>query len=424
VHDIGKNLVDIILSNNGYKVVNLGIKQPLETILAAAEQHNPDAIGMSGLLVKSTVVMKENLEEMNRRGLQIPVVCGGAALNRAYVEDDLRNAYGGPVLYGADAFTGLRIMDELTKPGERVENADEAPVRPRRGETRLEREARQRGRAVEYVPSATAVLDEVPVPPFWGRRVVDDVPLDQLFAFINKKALFANQWQYRRGNRSTREYREFIERDVEVIFEEWCSRVAAEKFVQPRLVYGYFPCQSARNDILVYAPDQSGSEVARITFPREIQGARRCIADYFLPVTSGRKDVIAFQVVTVGHAASAHAQELFRSDRYSDYLHFHGLSVELAEALAEYWHRQVRRELGIATEDGPDIASLFRQKYRGERYSFGYAACPNLEDQRHIFELLRPEDIDVSITSEWQLVPEQSTSAIVVHHPAACYFSI
>lgn len=430
VHDIGKNLVDIILTNNGYKVVNLGIKQPLENILAAADEHKPDAIGMSGLLVKSTLVMKENLEEMSRRGVSTPVVCGGAALNRAYVEVDLRQAYAtGKVFYGADAFTGLKIMDELTgRSVERVLTAEEQPneLRKRRGEMRVEREARLAGRVDEFVDAGVPPAEFIPTPPFWGARAVgvDEINLKELFTFINRKALYANQWMYRRGNRSTREYKDFIAHHVDPLFYTWCERAEERGWLEPKVVYGYFPCNSDRNELVVYAPDDHGRELCRIRFPRQVNDKRRCIADYFAPLAGGRRDVVAFHVVTAGAQASERCHELFKANQYTDYLHFYGLSVETAEALAEFWHRRIRHELGIASQDGFTIESLFRQTYQGERYSFGYPACPNLEDQVHIFGLLKPEQIGVSLSSEFQLVPEQSTSAIIVHHPEACYFSI
>ncbi|MBX7138220.1 MAG: methionine synthase [Oligoflexia bacterium] len=430
VHDIGKNLVDIILSNNGYKVVNLGIKQNIDAILASAEEHQPNAIGMSGLLVKSTWVMKENLELMSAKGWKVPVICGGAALNRAYVEVDLRRAYStGPVYYGADAFTGLRLMDELT--GQVTEKklttqTDERTVR--HGEMRAEREARLAEKSQEYAASGTRILDqrEIPKPPFWGVRYVTDkeISLAEIFPYINKKALYANQWMYRRGKKTSVEYREMLKNIVEPKFQTWCQRVLERGWIQPKVVYGYFPCQSEKNSLIIYAPEDPKKRVCQISFPRQVADKRRCIADYFLPVSSGRMDVVAFHVVTAGALASEKCQELFKSDQYTDYLHFYGLSVETAEALAEYWHRKVRHELGIGGSDGQTIDALFRQSYHGARYSFGYPACPNLEDQRHIFDLLKPEKIGVELSSEYQLVPEQSTSAIIVHHPEACYYSI
>ncbi len=428
VHDIGKNLVDIILSNNGYKVVNLGIKQPLENILTAATEHRPDVIGMSGLLVKSTYVMKENLESMSRQGLTVPVVCGGAALNRAYVEVDLAQAYSsGRVFYGSDAFSGLQIMEELT--GQAKEKKLTVQVegeRVRRAEIRAEREARTFEKSKEFVPSPTAVLESVPTPPFWGARRLDtsELPLSDIFQYINKKALYANQWMYRRGNLSTADYRKFVHEVVDPLFQTWCQRVIERGWLEPKVAYGYFPCCSDRNDLIIYSHEDFKTERFRIPFPRQVADKRRCIADYFLPQSSGRLDVVAFHIVTVGAIASEKSQELFKADHYSDYLHFYGLSVETAEALAEFWHKRIRHELGISAQDGFLVEDLFRQSYHGARYSFGYPACPNLEDQRYIFELLEPEKIGVTLSSEYQLAPEQSTSAIIVHHPEACYYSI
>lgn len=428
VHDIGKNLVDIILSNNGYTVINLGIKQPLENILAAAEQHKPQAIGMSGLLVKSTVVMKENLEEMSKRGISTPVICGGAALNRAYVEVDLKRAYQtGAVYYGADAFSGLQIMDELCGHAKElsITTATNETAR-RRGEMRHEREERVVERAKEYVKTATPVMEEVPTPPFWGYRHVleDQIDLQEIFKFINKKALFANQWQYRRGDRSSSDYRTFLQTTVEPLLQQWCTRALERKWLAPRVAYGFFPCNSDRNDLVIFDPQDHSKERARISFPRQIADERRCIADYFRPLDYGKRDVVAFHVVTAGEIASVKSAELFKADKYSDYLHFHGLSVETAEALAEFWHRKIRAELNIQGQDGLTIDSLFRQTYRGERYSFGYPACPNLEDQKIMFQFIKPEQLGIALSEEFQLVPEQSTSAIICHHPDACYFSI
>ncbi|MBN8550229.1 MAG: methionine synthase [Deltaproteobacteria bacterium] len=428
VHDIGKNLVDIILSNNGYKVVNLGIKQPLDAILAAAEEYKPAAIGMSGLLVKSTLVMKENLEAMSAKGISIPVICGGAALNRAYVEVDLKQAYSsGPVYYGADAFTGLQIMDELTgQTQDKKLTSNEGESRQRHGEMRAEREARICKKSQEYVATDITPAKDIPNPPFWGYRHVQsaDLNLAEIFTYINKRALYANQWQYRRGKKSTKEYKEFLVNHVDPIFHQWCQRAIERKWIQPKVAYGYFPCQSEFNDVIIYDPQDHKRVLCRINFPRQIADKRRCIADFFLPKYSGQMDVVAFHVVTAGALASEKCQELFKSDQYTDYLHFYGLSVETAEALAEYWHRRIRHELGISAQDGLTIDSLFRQTYQGERYSFGYPACPNLEDQKYIFELLKPEEIGVQLSSEYQLHPEQSTSAIIVHHPDAGYFSI
>jgi len=424
VHDIGKNLVDIILSNNGYEVINLGIKQPIGAIIDATIFHEADAIGMSGLLVKSTLVMKENLEELNQRGLLYPVLLGGAALTRSYVEQNLRSLYRGEVYYGKDAFEGLAIMEKLMQrqSEERQELSAMRPeaVRARRDEaTAL---ASLPPEVWEYAPSDVRTDVPIPAPPFWGTRVVTDIPLEAIFPYINEIALFRGQWQFKRGERSREEYEAFVARYVRPILRRWEARAIEEKILEPRVVYGYFPCQSQGNDLILYRED--GSEWLRFRFPRQVGGRRRCIADFFACRLSGRMDVVAFSLVTIGPKATQKARELFETHEYADYLYLHGLSVEATEALAEYWHQRIREELGIAGEDSPDIKKIFQQGYRGSRYSFGYPACPSLEDQAKVFELLQPERIGVFLNEECQLEPEQSTSAIVVHHPEAKYFNI
>ncbi len=426
VHDIGKNLVDIILSNNGYKVWNLGIKQPIDAILDAAEKHKADAVGMSGLLVKSTVVMKENLELMSQRGFTIPAICGGAALNRAYVEGDLQDAYGsGEVYYGLDAFTGLHLMEELC--GHRKERTLTGPGRKRHRRKAPEKAARALPPPTDYAPSDVKPAFQIPKPPFWGDRVLGpaELSLAEIFPYINKRALYRGQWQYRRGRRSEAEYRRFIAETVEPKFHEWCARAIEKKMLEPRAIYGYFPCAADKNELVIYRPDGqpgAGSEWLRIALPRQPEGRRLCLADFFRPV--GERDVVAVQIVTMGAVASERAHELFAHDRYDDYLHFHGLAVEAAEALAELLHKRIRHELGIAAFDARTIEGLFSQGYQGSRYSFGYPACPRLEDQAHVFALLDPARIGLALSEEFQLVPEQSTSALVCHHPEARYFNI
>jgi 5-methyltetrahydrofolate--homocysteine methyltransferase len=451
VHDIGKNLVDIILTNNGYKVVNLGIKQAIEDILRSAEEHKADAIGMSGLLVKSTLIMRDNLELMNERAISVPVVLGGAALTRRYVEDDLKSIYKGQLFYAKDAFDGLHTMDALT--GGRAEEtvagngakaasaaaiagddngqaADEAEDLV--GEdAKLGIRKTTRPRAVTRIAGDTThtrrsdVNPDVPIPraPFYGSRVVEEIPLDDVFAFVNETALFKGQWQFKQGKRSAEEYRKLVADHVRPTYDALKERSKHEKLLTPRVVYGYFPAQSSGNDLIIYQDDEQ-TERVRFTFPRQPEGKRLCLADYFASVDSGRMDVAAFHLVTMGRRASAYAQELFRGDNYADYLFFHGLSVESAEALAELWHKRIREELGIAERDAADLNKLFHQSYQGSRFSFGYPACPSLEDQAKLFELLDPSRIDVELTEEFQLDPEQSTSAIIVHHEEAKYFSI
>src|SRR5215207_8212146 len=453
VHDIGKNLVDIILTNNGYRVLNLGINQPIEAILQASEEHKADAVGMSGLLVKSTLIMRENLELMNERGLNVPVVLGGAALTRRYVEEDLESLYHGRLFYARDAFDGLHTMDLLTGSGAHAEPSAQARAakaaagagdgpKAEPSEDDAEelvgedaklgvRAARARPRGVLKSREAAShtersdVNPNAPIPraPFYGSRVVEHIPLERVFKFVNETALFKGQWQFKQGRKSAEEYRAFVAEKVRPVYDELKLHAERESLLVPQVVYGYFPCQSEGNDLVVYHDDER-TERARFTFPRQPGGRRLCLADYFASKGSGRVDVVAFQLVTVGRRASQYAHELFRTDNYSDYLYFHGLSIETAEALAERWHKHVREELGIAGRDAAELAKLFHQGYQGSRFSFGYPACPDLEDQTKLFELLGPERIGVELSEEFQLVPEQSTSAIIVHHEEAKYFSI
>jgi 5-methyltetrahydrofolate--homocysteine methyltransferase len=439
VHDIGKNLVDIILTNNGYKVVNLGIKQTIDNILNAQEEHQADAVGMSGLLVKSTLIMKENLELMNERGIKVPVVLGGAALTRRYVDEDLKSIYRGRLFYAKDAFEGLHTMDALmsgevapTPAGDGTEVVIEEDVEDLVGEeAKLGIRKSTKPRGAELVPADTThtarsnVRTDVAIPkaPFYGSRVVEDIPLAEVFAFVNETALFKGQWQFKQGRTPPEQYQALVRDKVRPIYEELQERSRREELLTPRVVYGYFPCQSSGNDLVIYQDDEK-TERLRFTFPRQPAGKNLCLADFFASRESGRTDVVAFHLVTVGRRASEYSQELFKSDNYAEYLYFHGLSVESAEALAEWWHKRIRAELGIADQDAPEVTKLFRQVYQGSRFSFGYPACPNLEDQAKLFELLDPARIGVELSEEFQLEPEQSTSAIIVHHPEAKYFSI
>jgi len=418
-------------------VLNLGIKQSIEAILQAYNEHGADAIGMSGLLVKSTLIMRENLELMNERGIKVPVVLGGAALTRRYVEDDLKSLYHGQLYYARDAFAGLHTMDRLvgdtngeektheTGPGLSAEAADD--VEDLIGEEQklgIRKPAKSRTKIAGDTTHTqrSAVSRDVPIPtaPFFGSRVVDDIPLDDVFAFINETALFKGQWQFKQGRMPLEEYQALVRDKVRPIYEEIKDRSKREKLLVPKVVYGYFQCQSEGNDLIVYDEDRE----VRFTFPRQPAGKHLCLADFFASRDSGKKDVVAFHLVTVGRRASEYSHELFKADNYSDYLYFHGLSVESAEALAELWHKRIREELGIAGADSPDLTRLFKQEYQGSRYSFGYPACPRLEDQEKLFALLNPSRIGVDLTEEFQLEPEQSTSAIIVHHPEAKYFSI
>ena len=421
VHDIGKNLVDIILSNNGYRVVNLGIKQPADTIIQAAQEHGANAIGLSGLLVKSTLEMKYVLQDMQRQQLEYPVICGGAALTRKYVEDDLRREYHEGVFYADDAFAGLHIMEDLTSSdGQR--------------QTRL-----REGKTVKEYAKAAAVDEEVgpvfaerspvvgdapdiPTPPFWGVQVRKDYDLREIFQYINDTALFKNQWQLKTA--SQEDYLRLVEQKFRPIKKQLEGEVIASGLFEPKVVYGYFPAQSEGNDLIVYEPSHN-RELLRFIFPRQREGRKLSISDFFSPKSSGKMDVLGLSLVTIGPKASVETQRLFEGGEYTRYLYLHGLSVETAEALAEYHHKKMREEIGIAGEDSPHIRDLFHQKYRGSRYSFGYPACPSLEDQSKLFALLHPEkNVGVRLTTGFLLDPEQSTSAIVAHHPAAKYFVV
>ncbi|MER7000132.1 methionine synthase [Streptomyces sp. NPDC000410] len=410
VHDIGKNLVDIILTNNGYNVVNLGIKQPVSAILEAAEEHKADVIGMSGLLVKSTVIMKENLEELNQRKLaaDFPVILGGAALTRAYVEQDLHEIYDGEVRYARDAFEGLRLMDALIAVKRGVPGAALPELKQRRVPKRelVLEEPQDVGR------SDVATDNPVPAPPFRGTRVVKGIQLKEYASWLDEAALFKGQWGLKGDT---------VESEGRPRLRMWLDRLRTENLLEAAVVHGYFPCVSKGDDLIIL--DEHGAERTRFTFPRQRRGRRLCLADFFRPEESGETDVVGLQVVTVGSRIGEATAELFAADSYRDYLELHGLSVQLAEALAEYWHARVRAELGIDGSDPSAMEGMFRTEYQGCRYSLGYPACPDLEDRAKIAELLRPERIGVQLSEEFQLHPEQSTDAIVIHHPEASYFN-
>ncbi|MFI8436342.1 methionine synthase [Streptomyces sp. NPDC079020] len=423
VHDIGKNLVDIILSNNGYNVVNLGIKQPVSAILEAAEEHRADVIGMSGLLVKSTVIMKENLQELNQRKLaaDYPVILGGAALTRAYVEQDLHEIYEGEVRYARDAFEGLRLMDALVAVKRGVPGAALPELKQRRVPKR-EAAAVEVTEPEEGVRSDVATDNPIPEPPFRGTRVVKGIQLKEYASWLDEGALFKGQWglkQARTGDGPT--YEELVETEGRPHLRGWLDKLHTENMLEAAVVYGYFPCVSKGDDLILLHED--GSERTRFTFPRQRRGRRLCLADFFRPQESGEVDVIGLQVVTVGSKIGEATAELFEANSYRDYLELHGLSVQLAEALAEYWHARVRGELGFAGEDPADVEDMFALKYRGARFSLGYGACPDLEDRAKIADLLEPERIGVKLSEEFQLHPEQSTDAIIIHHPEAKYFN-
>jgi 5-methyltetrahydrofolate--homocysteine methyltransferase len=432
VHDIGKNLVDIILSNNGYKVVNLGIKQPSDAIIKAAQLHKADAIGLSGLLVKSTLEMKYVIQDLQHLESDIPVICGGAALTRKYVEDDLRKEYAGPVYYAEDAFAGLHVIGDLTAQdvavrAGRIEEGTTVKLFERKNLLPEERTGPQEPVSTER-SSAVQDAPDIPQSPFYGVRVKKDFSLDTVFAYINETALFKNQWQLKTA--SATDYVRLVDEKYRPILQQMIVEAKQTGWLEPKAVYGYFPCNSDGNDVVVYAPEAvtepaAKQELLRISFPRQREGRKLSVADFFLPKMSGRLDVIGFSVVTVGQKASDLTKELFERGDFTKYLYTHGLSVETAEALAEYMHKLMREELGIGGEDASEVRDLFHQKYRGSRYSFGYPACPNLEDQTKLFALLHPEEnIGVRLTESYHLEPEQSTDAIIVHHPQAKYFVV
>jgi 5-methyltetrahydrofolate--homocysteine methyltransferase len=426
VHDIGKNLVDIILSNNGYDVVNIGIKQPISAILTAAEENDADVIGMSGLLVKSTVVMRDNLAELNSRGMagRWPVMLGGAALTRAYVEQDLAALFDGQVRYARDAFEGLRLMDAMMavkrgKPGARLPE-----LRTRKVRARPAAGADDRTEAENQARSDINTDGPVPEAPFIGTEVIKGIPLADYAAYLDERALFMGQWGLKpaRGGAGP-SYEELVETEGRPRLRMWLERMQTEGLLEAAVVYGYFRCVSSGNDLIVLGPDGK-AEAERFSFPRQRRDRRLCLADFFKPQDSGQTDVIAFQLATMGTRVSLATGELFAKNAYREYLELHGLSVQLTEALAEYWHARVRHELGIADADPEDLDGFFRVGYRGARYSIGYPACPDLADRAKMVRLLEPSRIGVELSEEMQLHPEQSTDAIVVHHPEAKYFSV
>jgi len=436
VHDIGKNLVDIILSNNGYNVVNLGIKQPIENILAAVQDHRADAIGMSGLLVKSTVVMRENLQRMTQEGVQVPVMLGGAALTRNYVEADCTAAYAcGRVAYARDAFDGLNLMDKIVTGGfdgymaeRRTAQEQKAGPsdKPRRG---LGRPAQPDPRPVDLEETRIRRDElnagvELPTPPFWGPRVLARVPVDALVPYLNERMLYQFHWGYRKQGRRLEDYMAWARKELRPELKRILDIAKQQDILLPQAVYGYWPACGEGNDVVLFDPADTAREIARFALPRQAREGGLCIADFLRDGTATGRDVIGLQVVTVGQRASDVAREWFAENRYRDYLYLHGLGVELAEALAEYVHKRIRAELDFGHEDARDMDAMLQQGYRGSRYSFGYPACPNLEDQGPLLELLEAARISVTLSDEFQLHPEQSTSAIVLHHPQARYFSV
>ena len=420
VHDIGKNLVDIILSNNGYTTVNIGIKQTINQIIDAATESEADVIGMSGLLVKSTVIMRENLEEISSRGLaeKWPVILGGAALTRSFVEQDLAGEFSGEVRYAKDAFEGLRLMDAMMGVKRGVPGASLPPLKERKTpNTRLNKEAN-----LDTSRTDVAINNSLPVPPFYGSKVVKGIQLASYLEMLDERALFVGQWglQGKRG-----EYEAMVENEGRPRLRSLLNEVQSQGWLNAAVVYGYFPCYSEGNDLVIlhHEGPNEGSERVRFTFPRQSRDRRLCLSDFFRSKESGEIDTVAFHIVTMGQSVSEASAKLFADNHYREYLELHGLSVQLTEALAEAWHGRIREELGFNQEDSPDLSQILDQGYRGSRYSFGYPACPNLEQQRELCELLNPERIGVELSEEFQLHPEQSTSAIIVHHPEAKYFN-
>ena len=442
VHDIGKNLVDIILTNNGYRVINLGIKQPVDNIIEAYQQHKADCIAMSGLLVKSTAFMKENLQVFNDRGITVPVILGGAALTPKFVHEDCQNSYKGRVVYGKDAFSDLHFMDKLmpakaegqwddlkgflseaalASSAEQITDRDTPAIAAPLTVSEPLPEDTRRSEAV------TLDLDR-PTPPFWGTQVLRsaDIPLEELFGYLDLQALIAGQWQFRKPKEQSREeYDAFLQAKVYPILETWKQRIVAENLLHPQLVYGYFPCASAGNSLQIYDPTtlDRTTPIATFNFPRQKSMRRLCIADFFATEDSGAIDVFPMQAVTVGEVATEFAKQLFESNQYTDYLYFHGLAVQVAEAIAEWTHARIRRELGYGDREPDNIRDILAQRYQGSRYSFGYPACPNIHDQYKQLELLGAERIGLYMDESEQIYPEQSTTAIVAYHPAAKYFS-
>jgi 5-methyltetrahydrofolate--homocysteine methyltransferase len=444
VHDIGKNLVDIILSNNGYKVINLGIKQSVENIIQAYEQYQPDCIAMSGLLVKSTAFMKENLQTFNEKGITVPVILGGAALTPKFVNQDCQGTYKGKVVYGKDAFSDLHFMDKLMPAkttgnwdnlqgflDEVVENGHQSFEENIRQDAHSTIDNSDVKKEVDTRRSDAVAVDiERPQPPFWGTQFLqpDDISLEELFWYLDLQALVAGQWQFRKPKeQSKEEYQAFLADKVYPVLEEWKQRIIEENLLHPQVIYGYFPCQSVGNSLLIYETNHRGAEDAEVRasfeFPRQRSLNRLCIADFFAPKESGITDVFPMQAVTVGEVATEFAQKLFANNQYTDYLYFHGMAVQVAEALAEWTHARIRRELGFGDSEPDNIRDMLAQRYQGSRYSFGYPACPNIQDQYQQLELLGVDRMKMHMDESEQLYPEQSTTAIITYHPAAKYFT-
>jgi 5-methyltetrahydrofolate--homocysteine methyltransferase len=436
VHDIGKNLVDIILSNNGFETVNIGIKQPINEILRAAEEHDVDVIGMSGLLVKSTQIMKENLEEMNQRGVseRWPVILGGAALTRSFVEQDLAEVFDGEVRYARDAFEGLKLMDTLV----RIKRGDATATLPELKKRLVNPQNLLVRTEPEQMPARSDVAsdNDVPTPPFWGTRIVKGIALRDYASFLDERATFMGQWGLKPGRQADgATYEELVETEGRPRLRYWLDRLQTDNLLEASVVYGYFPAYSQGNDTVILHHSADGAtdggsdgtaftERLRFSFPRQARDRHLCLSDFVKSREQEQIDVIPFQLVTMGSKIAEEANRLYKANQYRDYLELHGLSVQLTEALAEFWHSRIRDELGFSSEDPNEVEGLFKLDYRGARYSFGYPACPNLEDRIKLIELLKPERIGVELSEELQLHPEQSTDAMILHHPEAKYFSV
>jgi 5-methyltetrahydrofolate--homocysteine methyltransferase len=418
VHDIGKNLVDIILSNNGYETVNIGIKQTVNQIIDAAMANNVDVIGMSGLLVKSTVIMKENLLELDSRGLseKWPVVLGGAALTRSFVEQDLNEIFPGTVRYAKDAFEGLKLMDTLMGIKRGVPGAQLPPLKERR----TLKTNRSESTEVDLKRSDVSEINSVPSAPFYGSKVVKGVALADYVGMLDERALFLGQWGLK-----GKDFETMAEQQGRPQLRSLLNDVQSNGWLNAAVVYGYFPCYSDGNDLVVlhHEGNLKGEERVRFTFPRQSRDRRLCLSDFFRSKQSGEVDVVSFQFVTMGQSISDAISKLFNANLYREYLELHGLSVQLTESLTEHWHSRVREELKINGSDSKDLKAIFDQGYQGSRYSFGYPACPDLEQQLQMCELLEPDRIGISLSEEFQLHPEQSTSSIILHHPEAKYFN-
>ena len=448
VHDIGKNLVDIILTNNGFKVYNLGIKQPIDAILAAIEENKPDAVGLSGLLVKSTLIMRENLTDLANRGIKLPVLLGGAALTRAFVEEDCVAAYsdsGGRVAYAQDAFDGLDLMNKIAENGfdahlqelqtKRANRPSNAKAKERWsqndevGKSLIGAELRPLElEAIKLKRAELAAQTQVPNPPFFGAKIIENISVKALIPYLNEQMLFTFHWGFKKAGKTLDEYWKWVEIEVKPILNRLLAECEASDILQPKAAYGYFKCASEGNSILIF--DEGGAkQIGQLDLPRQDKDGGICVADFFRDVdycgkNGGERDVLAMQVVTAGQKVADVAREWFAENRYQDYLYLHGLGVEIAESMAEYIHKKIRAELGFGHDDDRDMKKLLKQGYRGSRYSFGYPACPRLEDQKLLLSLLDAEKIGVELSEEFQLHPEQSTSAIVVHHPQAKYFNL